>query len=119
MNIEEIARMAHEMDRAYRKSMLDFSLPLWECTSESYKTSAIDQVEFHLQNPSIGPETKHNQWLKRRALEGWCWGPVKDEHKKQDPRIISFAKLPPHDRAREHLYYQVVNLTRQMTKNQN
>ncbi|HEY8213281.1 MAG TPA: hypothetical protein VIG36_04015, partial [Methylocystis sp.] len=71
MNIEEIARVAHEINRAYCAALGDLSQPAWEDAPDWQKSSAINGVAFHRANPDAGPDHSHNEWLKEKATTGW------------------------------------------------
>ncbi len=39
-------------------------------------------------------EQVHITWMNQRIKEGWSYGPVRDDEKKQTPCIIPFQNLP-------------------------
>lgn len=49
MNTEQIARIAHETNRAYCESIGDNSQPPWQDAPDWQKLSAINGVKFHLE----------------------------------------------------------------------
>lgn len=59
MTIEQIAKTAHELNKAYCASLGDHSQPSWEDAPDWQKDSAIRGVQFHLNNPTAGPEASH------------------------------------------------------------
>lgn len=36
----------------------------------------------------------HEVWAKNRAAEGWTYGPVRDDLKKQTPCMVPYEELP-------------------------
>ena len=41
----------------------------------------------------------HEVWAKRRMEEGWKWGPLKDETKKETPSMIPYEQLSESEKA--------------------
>ena len=39
-------------------------------------------------------ENVHEVWAKSRIAEGWTYGPVRDDSKKQHPCLVSYEELP-------------------------
>ena len=44
-------------------------------------------------------ENVHEVWAKNRISEGWTYGPVRDDKKKQTPCLVSYADLPEVEKA--------------------
>lgn len=83
MEVEKIAKVAHEINRAYCQSVGDYSQPSWDDAPEWQKKSAMNGVEFHIQNPNATPENSHENWLKDKQIDGWKYGPVKKPRNKR------------------------------------
>ena len=109
MTVEQIAQVAHEINRAYCIAFNDQSQLPWEEAPEWQKTSAINGVNFHLANPDAGPEASHNSWLKEKQEAGWVHGPVKDVEAKTHPCFVPFEALPLEQQAKDYLFRQVVH----------
>lgn len=109
MDRNEIARVAHEINRAYCASLGDTSQPSWEDAPEWQKASALAGVEMHLANPDATPENSHESWLAQKTAEGWKYGPVKDAQKKEHPCFMPYAELPPEQKAKDFLFRAVVH----------
>lgn len=108
IQFECIARVAHEVNRAYCQSIGDNSQPTWEDAPEWQRESAINGVAFHLKNEA-SPEQSHANWLEQKSKEGWKYGPVKDAEKKEHPCFCSYNELPAEQRAKDYLFIGVVN----------
>ena len=108
-NIEQIARVAHEVNRAYCEALGDTSQAPWEDAPQWQKDSAINGVKFHLDNPQAGPEASHETWLAEKLAAGWTWGEVKNAEKKEHPCVMSYAALPVEQRAKDYLFRGVVH----------
>src|SRR5690606_16998081 len=85
LSAAQIARVAHEVNRAYCQSIGDFTQPRWEDAPEWQTNSAIQGVAFHLRNPGVTPEQSHENWMEQKRAEGWTYGPEKDPEKKEHP----------------------------------
>ena len=104
-----IARVAHEINRAYCASLGDASQPAWEDAPEWQKASALAGVDMHLANPDATPEQSHESWLAQKSAEGWKYGPVKDAEKKEHPCCVPYADLPAEQKAKDYLFRGVVH----------
>lgn len=108
MKREEIARVCHEVNRAYCEAIGDMSQPPWATAPEWQKVSAIKGVEFTCSNPAAGPADSHNSWLAEKERDGWSYGPVKDPDKKEHPCYVPYEHLPVSQRVKDHLFQAVV-----------
>lgn len=104
-----IARVAHEINRAYCASLGDTSQPAWEDAPEWQKNSALVVVDMHLAKPDATPEQSHESWLAQKLAEGWKYGPVKDAEKKEHPCCVPYADLPAEQKAKDYLFRGVVH----------
>lgn len=107
--IERIARVAHEINRAYCAAMGDDTQPPWENAPEWQKESARNGVKMHLANPQATPEDSHVSWFKEKQDAGWKHGPVKDPAKKEHPCMVAYDELPVEQRAKDYLFRAVVH----------
>ena len=108
ISYEKIARVAHEVNRAYCLSLGDTSQPSWEDAPDWQKTSAINGVKFHMANPDATPEQSHEKWLEEKKVTGWKWGPVKDPEKKEHPCYIQYDRLPQEQKSKDYLFRGVI-----------
>lgn len=109
MTVEQIAQVAHEINKAYCDALGDNSQTTWEEAPEWQKTSAINGVNFHLSNPEAGADSSHNSWMKEKVDAGWVYGEVKDAEAKTHPCIVPFEQLPKEQQAKDFLFKQVVH----------
>ena len=109
MDRTEIARVAHEINRAYCASLGDDSQPSWGNAPDWQKASALAGVDMHLANPDATPENSHESWLAQKTAEGWKYGPAKDAEKKEHPCFLPYAELPPEQKAKDYLFRAVVH----------
>jgi hypothetical protein len=109
MTIEQIAEVAHEINRAYCKAMGDTSQLPWDEAPQWQRESAINGVRFHLEHPHAGPSASHDSWLAQKTTEGWRFGPVKDAVKKEHPCFVPYEQLPRDQQAKDFLFTAVVH----------
>ena len=108
LSIEEIAKVCHEANRAYCKALGDDSQLPWDEAPQWAKTSAINGVRFHLDNPNAGPSGSHENWLKEKEKEGWKYGAVKDPEKKEHPCYVPYDQLPKEQQAKDYIFTAIV-----------
>lgn len=104
-----IAQVAHDVNRAFCQSIGDSSQPTWEDAPEWQKASALNGVDFHLNNPEADPSQSHENWLKQKEAEGWKYGPVKNPETREHPCYLPYDQLPVEQRSKDYLFKQVVN----------
>lgn len=109
MNIEQIAQCVHEINRAYCQALGDNSQLPWAEAPEWQRSSAVNGVKFHMENPEAGPDASHNSWMKQKTEEGWKYGPVKDAEKKEHPCYVPYAELPTEQKAKDYIFRAVVH----------
>lgn len=106
--IEEIARVAHEVNRAYCQSIGDQTQVPWTEAPEWQKKSAADGVAYFLGNPDKTPAEGHANWFKQKLSEGWGWGREKDPENKRHPCMCPYEALPREQRTKDHIFRAVV-----------
>lgn len=108
LSIEEIAKVCHEANRGYCKALGDDSQLPWDEAPQWAKTSAINGVRFHLNNPNAGPSGSHENWLKEKEKEGWKYGKTKDPEKKEHPCFVPYDQLPKEQQAKDYIFTSIV-----------
>tara|TARA_R110002049_G_scaffold281333_1_gene460886 strand:- start:43692 stop:44063 length:372 start_codon:yes stop_codon:yes gene_type:complete len=108
MKIEQIAQLAHEVNRSYCTALGDHSQPAWEDAPDWQRESAVTGVNLHLSG-DYGPEASHESWMQQKLDDGWKWGEVKDPELKQHPCIVPFEQLPSEQQAKDYLFRGVVH----------
>lgn len=109
MKKEDIAQVAHELNKAYCESIGDHSQPTWDDAPEWQKSSAINGVQFHLDNPEASPSASHDSWLKQKEEEGWKYGEVKNPETREHPCFVPYEKLPVAQKAKDFIFRQTVH----------
>lgn len=111
MNMDQIARVCHEVNRAYCQALGDMSQPAWEDAPAWQRESARMGVDLHLMG-DFGPEASHISWMKQKVEDGWVYGPVKDAEAKTHPCIVPFDMLPREQQAKDFIFRAVVHALR-------
>ena len=108
MNVEKIARVAHEVNKAYCEALGDFSWASWENASEWQREFARMGVDLHMSG-NFGPEASHISWMKQKVEDGWVYGEIKDPEAKTHPCIVQFDQLPVEQQAKDYIFRAVVH----------
>jgi RyR domain len=112
MLVADIARVCHEANREYCKTIGDRSQPSWEEAPNWQKVSALKGVEFHIGALKSGfqpsPSASHESWLAEKRRDGWCYGPVKDAEKKEHPCFLPYDELPIEQRLKDFIFSAIV-----------
>jgi hypothetical protein len=111
MNHENIARVCHEVNRAYCQALGDSSQLSWEDAPQWQKDSAMMGVVLH-SHGEHGPEASHASWMAQKLAEGWKYGASKDPENKMHPCIVPFEKLPREQQAKDFIFRAVVHALR-------
>lgn len=113
MTVEAIARVCHDANASYCRTIGDFTQPEWNVAPEWQRESALKGVEFHLdferKHGCFPPASaSHNSWLKEKRATGWKYGPVKDAERKEHPCFVPYEELPLEQRLKDYLFSAVV-----------
>ncbi|MBL0731265.1 MAG: hypothetical protein JJW03_00200 [Desulfosarcina sp.] len=109
MNIEDIAKVCHETNRAFCQTIGDNSQPIWEDAPEWQTESALFGVELYKENPNLPDSALHDSWMEQKVSDGWIYGLIKDADKKEHPCIVPFEALPEDQKAKDTLFSAVVS----------
>ena len=104
----QIAKVAHEVNRAYSRTLGDESHLPWDEAPDWQKESSVAGVKMHRENPSASPRDSHESWMAKKLEDGWKLGPVKDAEKKEHPCMVPYDELPADQRSKDDLYVAVV-----------
>ncbi len=107
--VDHLARVCHEVNRAYCNYLGDGSQPAWADAPDWQKESARNGVRHMLSNPTTTPEQNHESWLKEKLEQGWQYGPVKDVPNKQHPCCLPYRDLPREQRLKDYLFKAIIN----------
>ena len=111
LDIEKIARVCHEANRAWCAANGDHSQVPWDDAPEWVLKSAIEGVRYALTNKA-GAAGQHNAWCEAKRRDGWVFGSVKDATAKTHPCLVPYDDLPAEQRAKDALFGAIVNALR-------
>lgn len=106
--IEGIARVCHETNRVYCQNGGDDSQVAWEKAPQWQKDSAMMGVHFVIDNQHAPASANHDSWMAQKLADGWKWGKVKDEKKKEHPCIVPYDHLPVEQQLKDILFRSIV-----------
>jgi hypothetical protein len=109
MEMERLAMICHEANRAYCISIGDDSQPRWEDAPQWQKDSAIAGVRYRNENPGATGADMHQSWLNVKMKDGWRRGDVKDAEKKEHPCMVPYSDLPYEQKVKDHLFQAVLD----------
>ncbi|SIT50472.1 hypothetical protein BN2476_830043 [Paraburkholderia piptadeniae] len=107
MNVTQVARVVHEVERAYRMSVGETEVPSWEKASAQAREGAIFSVRA-VAGGFMTPESTHEQWVREMTRLGWSRGDALDTEAKTHPHLIEYAALPREVQTRDALMVAVV-----------
>ena len=103
MDIIEIAKVCHGVNRGLCIALGDFSQRSWADAPEWQRESAISGVEA-VKGGLDQPAASHSNWVVEKRGAGWVYGEVKDEEAKTHPCMVSFTALPIEQQLKDHLF---------------
>lgn len=106
---EEVAKICHEANRSLCETQGDYSQLSWGQAPQWQRDSAINGVQFHVDNPDAGTDDSHKSWLAEKEAAGWKYGPIKDPEKKEHPCFVPYEDLPPDQQAKDYLFRGIVH----------
>jgi hypothetical protein len=112
LHVIDVARLCHEVNRAYCRAIGDFSQVPWGQAEEWQRQSAIAGAQKAVDDPDATPEQMHESWMAQKIADGWKYGDEKDPEAKTHPCLIPYHDLPLQQRTKDHLFLGVVNACR-------
>lgn len=105
---ELIAIVCHEANRAYCATIGDLSQPVWAEAPQWQRDSAINGVQFHIDNPDALPSASHENWLREKMEDGWVYGMKKDPDAKTHPCLVPYDALDEEQQIKDTLFIAIV-----------
>jgi hypothetical protein len=106
--IEQCAKAAHNVNRAYCAALADDSQPSWEEAPAWQRESAINGARNALLGDTT-PQDIHESWFDEKIDAGWTWGRKKDPEKKTHPCMLPYDLLPMRQRMKDTIFLAVVS----------
>ena len=73
-------------------------------TTNNYTPSPVDTANIQLPEELMAlaeaiSKNVHEVWAQNRMNEGWTYGPVRDDQKRQTPCLVPYEDLPEEEKA--------------------
>lgn len=93
-------------------------LPAWRCSGNYMVAAALNPTGYNPQPINVEDidldadledlteaiaENAHDIWARARMDEGWTYGPVRDDGRKQHPDLVPYAQLPDSEKQYDRL----------------
>lgn len=113
---EDVAEITHEIIQSYKQGLGDEEPLSWLQSEPHQRENSLQGVIYHLTNPDAGPEESHQRMVTNLQMDGWQYGPEKDEVNKLHPCLVPYHELPEDSRRLDHIFLGAVNALRPYTK---
>lgn len=115
MKVEDIARVAHEANRALTQIVQDVPVQQpWSQAGADMQESTIKGVYAAIRLIDEGAlledrgRLMHESWCEDRRAHGWTYGESKDTEKKTHPALRPYAELPEGTRRKDVVFFAIV-----------
>jgi len=106
--LEKIAQVCHEANRAYCLALGDDSQVSWADAPEWQRQSAYNGVVHHFNHPESTPADSHLSWYAEKEADGWVYGEEKDTELKTHPCMVAYEELPVEQQAKDYIFSAIV-----------
>lgn len=107
--VELTAKICHEANKAYCGGTGDASQLPWEWAPLWQKESARSGVLAVFRGEVSTAKESHESWLTQKRLDGWKYGTVKDEIKREHPCLVPYEDLPKEQQIKDYLFTSICN----------
>jgi hypothetical protein len=105
---EMIAQVCHAAHNSYCESLGQTNIP-WEMRSEKHRETVIRSVKEILEGKVFNPEHAHVLFVTQKLDAGWTYGEEYDVLEKTNPRLVVWEHLPPEEKFKDVLFFNIVN----------
>jgi hypothetical protein len=109
LTVEQIARVAHEANRAYCTALGEHTVPPWDLAPVWQKDSLCAGVSEAMTDPNRTPEQSHAAWVEFKRKAGWTFGKYKRPEALQHPCLVPWDDLPDEQKVKDVLFLSIVN----------
>ena len=106
--IEQIAKTAHSIHRAYCLQMGIPTQPKWEDVENEHKDVVRHSIRHIIKGNINNVEESHDNFIKFKHEQGWRFGEVYSIENKLNPRMVCFSRLTLEQRIKEALFFECV-----------
>lgn len=108
LSVLDVARIAHEANRALCRGLGDHSQPPFDEAPVWQVESATNGVAAIVDGVVTAPHQSHDSWSREKLENGWKYGLVKDPEAKTHPCLVPFEELPEEQQRKDHLFFAIV-----------
>ena len=116
LDLEYIARICHEAQRALGLAFGDQSLEPWELESNGKRQAVMQGVHFAVaaMKDATGKtlldfaREQHDSWFKEHEKRGWVRGPFYSRENKTHPNMTPFDLLSDQQKAKDLVFRSIV-----------
>jgi hypothetical protein len=116
LDLEYIARVCHEAQRALALAFGDERLEPWELESQGKRQTVMQGVHFAVAAMKDATEKtllqfaqeQHDSWFKEYEKRGWVQGPYYSHEQKTHPNMVPFELLSERQKAKDMLFRSIV-----------
>ena len=111
MEVEQIARVCHQVNKEFCNSIGDSSQLDWEHAPDWAKASAVKGVQFHIDNPDAPASSSHDSWLTEKIETGWVYGTEKNPDATPPTHhcLVPFEDLPVEQQSKDFIFRSIVH----------
>ena len=103
-NLQLVAQICHEANRAYCIQLGDFSQFPWSEAPDWQRESARAGIVGRIKNPNATPAEQHEAWRKFKQAAGWTCGVTKNVGAKTHPCMVPFEQLPLEQQMKDRIF---------------
>ena len=107
--IEQIAKTAHSVHRAYCIANNISTQPEWDSVEQEHKEVVYNSIKSILNGEISSLEESHNKFVESKKSQGWTYGQQYDITKKTNPRLVPFENLNLSQKTKEMIFFECVN----------
>jgi len=115
-SLYDIARVAHEVNRAYQTAIGEEPAPPWHDAPQWQHDATYAGVRYLLDTAGADVSALHEHWREHKAAEGWVYGKSKDPEARTHPCMVPFHHLPDEHKAKDYLFAAVVSAMNEVTQ---
>ena len=107
MDIEQVARVSYEANRAIQKELGEEVSPPFKAATYLQINEVLQRVTNYLAGETS--EEYHKSWVARKRDKGWVYGPALNIPAKTHPNMVNYHDLPSDQRLKDHMFETIVD----------
>tara|TARA_R110002167_G_scaffold364713_1_gene587177 strand:- start:42 stop:380 length:339 start_codon:yes stop_codon:yes gene_type:complete len=106
--VEQIAKTAHAIHRAYCLEMGIPTQPKWKDVEKGHKDVVYNSIKNILHGAIKNVEESHDKFIQSKHKQGWRFGEAYSIENKLNPRMVDFTRLTLEQKIKERLFFECV-----------